>query len=86
MYWEKSKPTLKQYVEWPIKLILIKGSMNKTFRILPLFLLFAILSAKDKFSISGSVITLEGEGVKKAPILLLDSKGNKVKSSKSKKD
>ena len=60
--------------------------MNKTFRILPLFLLFAILSAKDKFSISGSVITLEGEGVKKAPILLLDSKGNKVKSSKSKKD
>ena len=60
--------------------------MNKTIRILTLFLLFAMLSAKDKFSISGSVITVEGEGVKKAPILLLDSKGNKVKSSKSKKD
>ena len=60
--------------------------MNKIFRILPLLLLSAILFAKDKFTVSGNVITAEGDGIKKAKVILMDAGGKKVKDGKSKKD
>tara|TARA_Y100000590_G_scaffold128088_2_gene146462 strand:+ start:10199 stop:11584 length:1386 start_codon:yes stop_codon:yes gene_type:complete len=60
--------------------------MNKTFRFFILFLFLAFLSGKDKFNISGKVVTQDGEGIKKAPVLLLDSQNKKVKVIKSKKD
>ena len=77
---------LKLYAEWLLKLIILNENMNKIIRIVPLYLFFAVLSAKNKLSVSGSVITTEGEGIKKASILLLDSEGEKVKDGKSKKD
>ena len=60
--------------------------MNKILRILPLLLLSAILFAKDKFTVSGNVITAEGDGIKKAKVILMDAGGKKVKDGKSKKD
>jgi len=70
-----------QFEEWHLRHILQRGNMNK---LLSFSLLFSLLFAKDSFNITGVVINSQGDGIKKANLILTNPDGDEIKETKSK--
>ena len=64
---------LKKSVEWLIELITAGESMNKFYKTFLLILFIGLLSGKDKYSITGVVQNVDGDGIKKVNLILVDA-------------
>tara|TARA_S200000501_G_scaffold158944_1_gene149966 strand:- start:360 stop:1751 length:1392 start_codon:yes stop_codon:yes gene_type:complete len=60
--------------------------MIKIFSRFLLILIFSIIYAKDTYKISGTILDLENNGLKKASVTLLNQDGDNVKDTKSKRN
>ena len=76
---------LKKSVEWLIELITAGESMNKFYKTFLLILFIGLLSGKDKYSITGVVQNVDGDGIKKVNLILVGADGTEIADGKSKK-